>query len=61
MLQPLVTDALVEKLKAVFPDVPGRSMSHRDLDIWIGQREVIDYLLKLHEEQQTEPLDLEDL
>ena len=61
MLQPLVTDALIDKLMAVFPEQPGRSMSHRDIDHWIGQQEVIGYLLKLREEQQSEPLDLEDL
>jgi hypothetical protein len=61
VLQPLVTDALIEKLRAIFPDVPGRSMSHREIDHWIGQQEVINYLAKLHEEQQSEPLNLEAL
>ncbi|MEB3320167.1 MAG: hypothetical protein VKI63_04425 [Cyanobium sp.] len=54
MLQPLVTDALIDKLKAVFPDAPGRSMSHREIDHWIGQQEVLNYLRKLHEEQEIE-------
>jgi hypothetical protein len=61
VLQPIVTDELIQKLKGVFPDVPGRSMSHRDIDHWIGQQEVIGYLVKLLEEQQSDPLNLEDL
>jgi hypothetical protein len=61
VLQPIVTDELIQKLKGVFPDVPGRSMSHRDSDHWIGQQEVIGYLVKLLEEQQSDPLNLEDL
>ncbi len=36
-------------------------MSHREIDHWIGQQEVINYLAKLHEEQQSEPLNLEAL
>lgn len=59
VLQPLVTDALIEKLGAIFPDVPGRSMSHREIDHWIGQQEVINYLAKLRDEQQADPLNLE--
>jgi hypothetical protein len=61
VLHPVVTDELIKKLKGVFPDAPGRSMSHRDIDHWIGQQEVIGYLKKLLEEQQSEPLNLEDL
>lgn len=61
VFQPIVTDELIEKLRGVFPDVPGRSMSHRELDHWIGQQEVINYLVRLREEQQTDPLNLEDL
>ena len=61
VLQPIVTDELIQKLKGVFPETPGRSMSHRDLDHWIGQQEVIGYLEKLREEQQSDPLNLEDL
>ena len=61
VFQPIVTDELIEKLRGVFPDVPGRSMSHRELDHWIGQQEVIGYLVKLREEQQADPLNLEDL
>ena len=61
VLQPIVTDELIQKLQAVFPDVPGRSMSHRDVDHWIGQQEVVGYLLKLREEQQYDPLNLENL
>lgn len=61
MLQPLVTDALIDKLAAVFPVGPTRSMSHREIDHWIGQQEVIGYLLKLREQQKTEPINLEEL
>jgi hypothetical protein len=61
VLQPIVTDELIEKLRAIFPDVPSRSMSHRDVDFWIGQQEVIGYLIKLREEQQSDPLNLENL
>lgn len=61
VLLPIVTVELIQKLKGVFPDVPGRSMSHRDIDHWIGQQEVIGYLVKLLEEQQSDPLNLEDL
>lgn len=61
VFQPIVTDELIEKLRCVFPDAPGRSMTHRELDHWIGQKEVIDYLVRLREEQQVDPLNLEDL
>jgi len=61
VLQPIVTEELIQKLRGVFPDVPSRSMSHRDVDHWIGQQEVICYLEKLREEQQSDPLNLEDL
>jgi hypothetical protein len=60
VLQPIVTDELIEKLKGVFPDAPLRSMSHREIDHWIGQQEVVSYLEKLLEEQKTDPLNLED-
>jgi len=59
VLQPIVTDELITKLRAIFPDVPGRSMSHREIDHWIGTQEVIGYLTKLREEQQSDPLNLE--
>jgi len=52
---------LITKLRAIFPDVPGRSMSHREIDHWIGTQEVIGYLTKLREEQQSDPLNLENL
>lgn len=61
VFQPIVTDELIQKLKGVFPDAPGRSMSHRDIDHWIGQQEVIGYLVQLREEQQSDPLNLEAL
>lgn len=61
VLQPIVTDELIQKLSDVFPDVPSRSMTHRDIDLWIGQQEVISYLRKLRDEQQADPLNLEGL
>lgn len=61
VLQPIVADELIQKLKSVFPDAPRRSMSHRDIDHWIGQQEVIDYLIQLREMQHSDPLRLEDL
>lgn len=61
VLQPIVTDELIQKLKSVFPDVLSRSMSHRDIDHWIGQQEVVGYLIKLLEEQRSDPLNLEAL
>jgi len=61
VFQPIVTDELIEKLRGVFPDVPSRSMSHREIDHWIGTQEVIGYLVKLREEQQSDPLNLEEL
>ena len=60
VLQPIVTDELITKLRAIFPDAPGRSMSHREIDHWIGTQEVIGYLTKLREEQQSDPLNLEN-
>jgi hypothetical protein len=36
-------------------------MSHREIDHWIGTQEVIGYLIKLREEQQSDPLNLENL
>lgn len=36
-------------------------MSHREVDHWIGQQEVINYLVKLQDEQQSDPLNLEAL
>lgn len=60
VLQPIVTDELIGKLKGAFTEAPLRSMSHREIDHWIGQQEVIGYLEKLLEEQKTDPLKLED-
>jgi hypothetical protein len=34
-------------------------MSHREIDHWIGNQEVLNYLVKLREEQQSDPLNLE--
>jgi hypothetical protein len=59
VLQPIVTDELIAKLRRVFPDVPSRSMSHREIDHWVGNQEVLNYLVKLREEQQSDPLNLE--
>jgi hypothetical protein len=61
VLQPIVTDELIAKLQRVFPDVPSRSMSHREIDHWIGNQEVLNYLVRLREEQQSDPLNLEAL
>ncbi len=61
VLQPIVTDELIRKLRDVFPDVPSRSMSHREIDHWIGAEEVIGYLARLLAEQQADPLNLEEL
>lgn len=36
-------------------------MSHREVDHWIGQQEVINYLVKLQDEQRSDPLNLEAL
>ncbi len=36
-------------------------MSHREMDHWIGNQEVLNYLVKLREEQQSDPLNLEAL
>ncbi|MEB3360688.1 MAG: hypothetical protein VKI42_01035 [Synechococcaceae cyanobacterium] len=59
MLQPLVTEALLRRLAEVFPGAPTRSMTQREIDHWIGQREVLDYVASLHKTQADEPLDLE--
>ncbi len=61
VLQPIVTDQLITKLRELFPAAVNRSMSPRDLDILIGQQEVIGYLEQLLEEQKADPLALEDI
>lgn len=61
VLQSLVTEELIKRLEEVFPPAPARATSHREIDFWIGQQEVISYLRQLFTEQQTEPLDLEAL
>ncbi len=61
VLQPIVTEELLVKLREVFPAAVSRSLSHRDLDILIGQQEVMAYLEKLLEEQKSDPLNLEEL
>lgn len=61
VLQSLVTEGLIKRLEDVFPPAPARATSHREVDFWIGQQEVIGYLRQLLAEQQSEPLDLEAL
>lgn len=61
VLQSLVTEGLIKRLEDVFPPAPTRATSHREVDFWIGQQEVIGYLRQLLAEQQSEPLDLEAL
>lgn len=58
VLQPIVTDELIKKLREVFPTELNRAMSHREIDYWIGSQQVINYLVKLREGQQEDPLDL---
>lgn len=58
VLQPIVTDELIKKLREVFPAELNRAMSHREIDYWIGSQQVINYLVKLREGQQEDPLDL---
>jgi regulatory protein YycI of two-component signal transduction system YycFG len=61
VLQPLVTDELLQRLEDVFPAAPSRSMSNREVDHLIGQQEVITYLQRLMEEEKDLPLNVEDL
>lgn len=61
MLLPIVTEELINKLQELFPAAITREMSPRDLDMMIGQQEVIGYLQNLLEEQKSDPLNLEDL
>jgi hypothetical protein len=52
VIQPIVTPELLKRLDEVFPSRPDRSMAHRDIDIQIGQREVVDYLHGLYEQME---------
>lgn len=62
MLQPIVTEQLLAKLRDVFPSVPSRSMTIREVDYLIGQQEVISYIERLLDEDNRHgPLDLEGL
>ena len=61
MLQPIVTEELIKKLRDLFPAAANRRMSQREIDHLIGQQEVISYLEQLLEEQKNEPLNLEEL
>ena len=51
VLQPVVSDVLLDKLRDFFPAEPSRSMTHRELDHFIGQQEVVRYIAQLHREQ----------
>ena len=51
VLQPVVPDVLLDKLRDSFPAEPSRSMTHRELDHLIGQQEVVRYIAQLHREQ----------
>jgi hypothetical protein len=51
VLQPIVSDVLMDKLRDLFPAAPSRSMTHRELDHFIGQQEVVAYIQQLHREQ----------
>ena len=59
VLQSLVAEELIKRLEGVFPPAPTRATAQREIDFWIGQQEVINYLRQLRDEQQNEPLDLE--
>ena len=59
MFEPLVTETLIKKLEDTFPSNPLRSMTHRELDVMIGQQEVVAYLKMLLDEQKTADVNLE--
>jgi len=61
VLPPIVTEELLTKLRGVFPVGVTRQMTHRELDHLIGQQEVIDYLQRLLDNDQDDPLNLEAL
>lgn len=47
--EPTVSDALLRRLSLVFPAGLSKGMSHRELDQYLGEREVLDYLQRLHD------------
>lgn len=49
---PVVSDELIKRLEATFGQKPDRSMSHRDIDHWIGEQAVVDCIKRWHAEQQ---------
>jgi hypothetical protein len=59
VLQAIVTPELIERIQSVFPTAPSRSMTPREIDHWIGQQEVFDYMRRLLEQQKEEPINLE--
>lgn len=48
----LVSDELIAKLDQAFGRVPDASMSHREIDHWIGEKRVLDCIKRWHAEQQ---------
>jgi hypothetical protein len=48
----LVPDELMDKLDANFGRVPDASMTHREIDHWIGERRVLDCIRRWHAEQR---------
>jgi hypothetical protein len=48
-----VSQALLDRLSLVFPAGPSKGMSHRELDQYLGQREVLDYLQRLHDADEA--------
>jgi predicted transcriptional regulator len=48
----LVSDELVAKLDEAFGRTPDASMTHREIDHWIGERRVVDCIKRWHAEQQ---------
>jgi hypothetical protein len=48
---PLVSDELIAKLDATFCQRPDRSMSHREIDHWIGEQAVLECIKRWHAEQ----------
>lgn len=49
---PLVPDELIAKLDASFGRTPDASMTHREIDHWIGEKRVLDCIKRWHAEQQ---------
>ena len=49
---PLVSDELIARLDDTFGRKPDRSMSHREIDHWIGEQSVVDCIKRWHADQQ---------